>query len=158
MTTRSRNPSFVSASRILSAVSSSAGKENGNSDQARTASSSHGVVTRRQLLGAGLSGAEIKRRVRKGLLIRQYKGVYRVGHQAPSLEARYLAAVRACGDGAVLCGFAAGHLHGLLKGSPPPPQVMALVRRNQIFGGLSTVSFLAIIFLMIIQPGGLVLR
>jgi len=40
----------------------------------------------------------------------------------------------------------------------PPPQVMALIRRSQIFGGISTVLFLVIIFLMIIQPGGISLR
>ncbi|MGA7912428.1 MAG: DUF2269 family protein [Candidatus Dormiibacterota bacterium] len=40
----------------------------------------------------------------------------------------------------------------------PPPQVMSLIRSSQVFGGVATVLFLAIIFLMIIQPGGIVLR
>jgi hypothetical protein len=40
----------------------------------------------------------------------------------------------------------------------PPVEVMALVRRNQVFGGITTVLFLVIIFLMIVQPGGIVLR
>lgn len=40
----------------------------------------------------------------------------------------------------------------------PPPQVMSLIRSSQVFGGIDTVLFLVIIFLMIIQPGGLVLR
>ena len=52
-----------------------------------------------------------------------HRGVYRVGHRAPSVEARYLAAVLACGDGAVLSGEAAGYLWGLIKGSAPPPEV-----------------------------------
>jgi hypothetical protein len=38
------------------------------------------------------------------------------------------------------------------------PAVMSLVRRNQMYGGVTTVLFLVIIFLMIIQPGGLVIR
>ncbi len=38
------------------------------------------------------------------------------------------------------------------------PAVMALVRRNQIFGGLATALFVVIMFLMIIQPGGIVIR
>lgn len=38
------------------------------------------------------------------------------------------------------------------------PAVMSLVRRNQMYGGVTTVLFLVIIFLMIIQPGGLVVR
>ncbi|MFN2581308.1 MAG: DUF2269 family protein [Candidatus Dormibacteria bacterium] len=40
----------------------------------------------------------------------------------------------------------------------PPPQVMRLIRRNQIAGGITTVLFLIIIFLMIIQPGGINFR
>ena len=40
-------------------------------------------------------------------------------------EARYLAAVWACGDGAVLSGRAAAHLWGILKGAAPPPEVTA---------------------------------
>jgi hypothetical protein len=40
----------------------------------------------------------------------------------------------------------------------PPPEVMALVRRAQMFGGTAMLLFLVIIFLMIIQPGGIALR
>jgi Predicted integral membrane protein (DUF2269) len=36
--------------------------------------------------------------------------------------------------------------------------VMRLVRRNQMFGGVTTGLFVVIIFLMIIQPGGLIYR
>jgi uncharacterized membrane protein len=41
---------------------------------------------------------------------------------------------------------------------PPRPEVMTLIRRNQMFGGATTLAFLVIIFLMIVQPGGVVLR
>jgi hypothetical protein len=61
---------------------------------AQLASASHGVVTRAQLLRAGISAAEIVQRLRIGALLPVHRGVYRVGHRAPSLEARYLAAVR----------------------------------------------------------------
>jgi very-short-patch-repair endonuclease len=97
---------------------------------ARLARSSHGVVTRTQLLAAGLTRAEIKRRVRSGALLREYRGVHRVGHRAPSVEARYLAAVCACGEGAVLSGRAAGHLLGILPGPPPPPEVTTPTERR----------------------------
>ena len=68
--------------------------------------------------------------VRNGALIREYPGVYRVGHRAPSLEAGYLAAVLACGDGAVLCGRAAAHLLGLARGDAPPPEVLTPTERK----------------------------
>ena len=89
------------------------------------AGAAHGVVTRAQLLRAGVSDAEIEHRLKTGALLREHRGVYRVGHRAPSVEARYLAAVRACGDQALLSGRSAAYLLGLLKGSPPPPEVTA---------------------------------
>ena len=73
---------------------------------------------------------EIKRRVRSGALLVVHRGVYRVGHRAPSREARYAAAVSACGDGALLRGRAAAHLHGLLRGPAPPPEVVSLTERR----------------------------
>jgi very-short-patch-repair endonuclease len=97
---------------------------------ARIAGREHGLVTRPELLAAGVTDEEIKQRLRKGALLREYPGVYRVGHRAPSLEARYLAAVLACGDGAVLSGWAAGYLFGALKGLAPPPEVTAPTKRR----------------------------
>jgi hypothetical protein len=96
---------------------------------ARIAGRSHGVVTRSQLTRLGISPEEIKQRVRRGTLLREYRGVYRVGHRAPSVEARYMAAVLACGDGA-LSGPAAAYLLGLLKGRPPAPEVTAPTLRR----------------------------
>jgi hypothetical protein len=60
-----------------------------------------------------------------GTLRRVHPGVYRVGHAATSPEASYLAAVRACGEGAELSGPAAGWLWGLLRCAPPRPEVTA---------------------------------
>jgi very-short-patch-repair endonuclease len=88
------------------------------------------VVTRRELLAAGVSRREIEHRLATGALLQEHRGVYRVGHRAPSVEARYLAAVLACGEGALLSGRAAGHLWGLLKGAAPPPEVTAPTERH----------------------------
>ncbi|WP_160165512.1 type IV toxin-antitoxin system AbiEi family antitoxin domain-containing protein [Conexibacter woesei] len=93
------------------------------------ASRAHGVVTRAQLVEAGVTPAEVRRRLGSGRLLRVHKGVYRVGHRAPSVEATYLAAVWACGERALLSGPAAAHLLGLLKGAPPAPQVTAPTER-----------------------------
>ena len=94
--------------------------------------SEHGLVKRAWMRDAGVTPAQVARLVRNGALIREYPGVYRVGHRAPVLEARYLAAVLACGDGALLCGRAAAFLLGLLRGggAPPPPEVLTPVQRR----------------------------
>ena len=97
------------------------------------AASSHGVVTRPQLMRAGVTREEIAERVRSGALLREHRGVYRVGHRAPSLEARYLAAVLACGEHACLSGPAAAHLYGLLKGAAPRPEVTT-PRKHRLHG------------------------
>jgi predicted transcriptional regulator of viral defense system len=94
------------------------------------ASGAHGLVTRAELLRGGVTPDEIKHRVRVGALIREHRGVYRVGHRAPSVEARYLAAVLACGPGALLSGPAAAHLLGLTKGPAPRPQVTGPTERR----------------------------
>jgi len=96
----------------------------------RIADSAHGVVTRDELLRTGVTMAEIKRRLRSGALRREYPGVYRVGHGAPNVEARYMAAVKACGEGARLSGRAAAYVLGILKGAPPAPEVTAPTERR----------------------------
>ena len=90
----------------------------------------HGVVTRRELLAAGLTDRQIDYRVGTGALMAEFPGVYRVGHRAPSLEARYMAAVKASGEGGVLSGMAAAFLWGLVKGTAPPPEVTSPMKRR----------------------------
>lgn len=97
---------------------------------ARLATASHGVVTRTELLRAGITEGEIRQRLLKGALLGEHPGVYRVGHRAPSVDAGHLAAVKACGGKALLGGRAAGYLHRLLKGRPPPPSVTAPTERR----------------------------
>jgi hypothetical protein len=88
------------------------------------ASRSHGVVTRCELLNAGLTRQQIENRLGKGVLNPIHRGVYRAGHLAPSLEARYLGAVKACGSRALLAGLAAAHIWALIGGTPPQPEVL----------------------------------
>ncbi len=82
------------------------------------------------MLRAGVTRREIQRRVEKGLLIPVYRGVFRVGHYAPSVDASFIAAVKACGEGAALSGRAAAYLLGLLKGRPPRPEVTSPTQRR----------------------------
>jgi hypothetical protein len=97
---------------------------------ARIASGNHGSVTRAELLRAGITVAEIKHRIRCGALLRERRGVYRVGHAAPSREASYMGAVRVAGAGTVLSGLAAAHLFSLIRRSAPEPEVTAPRRRR----------------------------
>lgn len=94
------------------------------------ASRSYGLVRRTDLLADGMTRRQIAHRLAKGSLIREHHGIYRVGHSAPSIEATYLAAVWACGDGAVLSGLAAAHHYGLIKGRPPVPEVTGPTERR----------------------------
>jgi hypothetical protein len=100
------------------------------------ASRSHGVVTHAELRAAGLTAAEIRHRVQTGALLCIYRGVYRVGHVAPSVEADYMAAVKSAGVGAPLSGLAAAHLWYLIKGEPPAPEI-ASPRQKRIPGLLT---------------------
>ena len=80
---------------------------------ARLARRQHGVVGRRQLLGAGVTKEEIDGRVRTGGLNLVHRGVYAVGHTAITPRGRWMAAVLASGPGAVLSHRSATALWGI---------------------------------------------
>src|SRR5918997_2481110 len=61
-----------------------------------------GVVTRAQLAAAGMSDKGVTEWVQSGRLRRLHRGIYAFGHDRLRLEGRWLAAVMACGPGAVL--------------------------------------------------------
>jgi len=73
----------------------------------------HGVVSRVQLLNAGLTRRHLERRLQAGRLHLVHRGVYAVGHRLLSREGRWLAAVLASGDGAVLSHRSAAAAWGL---------------------------------------------
>jgi predicted transcriptional regulator of viral defense system len=62
----------------------------------------HGIVARRQLLALGFNAREIEHRVGRGRLHLVMRGVYAVGWPQMTQERRWMAAVLACGDRAVL--------------------------------------------------------
>jgi very-short-patch-repair endonuclease len=66
------------------------------------ADAQYGVVSRAQLLQAGLTSREIERRTEAGRLHVLHRGVYAVGHRVLKVEGRWMAAVLAAGEGAVL--------------------------------------------------------
>ena len=74
----------------------------------------HGVVTRRQLIAAGLGEEAIRYRLVVRRLLKLYDGIYIVGHE-PTRYGRYLAAVLACGDDAVASHRSAGAILGITR-------------------------------------------
>lgn len=83
----------------------------------------HGVIAHRQLLDLGFGKSLALRRREGGLLIPLHRGVFALGHVRLTREGRWMAAVLACGSGAVLSHFSAGHLWNLC-GSRGPVEVL----------------------------------
>lgn len=69
---------------------------------AELAATQFGLVTRRQLGALGLGRGAIERRIRARRLALIHRGVYAFGHAELRREGRLLAALLACGAGAVL--------------------------------------------------------
>lgn len=90
---------------------------------ARTAREQGGVVSARQLAACGIDSDAITVRVRRGQLHRLYRGVYAVGHDALTPTARFVAAVLACGAGAVLSDYAAAAHLGMRRVDDRFPEV-----------------------------------
>jgi very-short-patch-repair endonuclease len=81
---------------------------------ARIAGRQDNVISREQLLGAGLGRGAIAHRVRTGAWQRLHNNVYLLGPAAPSLLARARAAVMSCGADAVVSHRSAAEMFGLL--------------------------------------------
>jgi len=80
---------------------------------AEIAGRQHGVVARSQMARLGVGGNTVDRWLRSGRLHRLHPGVYAVGHTAISWRGRWMAAVLASGDGAVLSHRTAAALYGI---------------------------------------------
>jgi hypothetical protein len=83
---------------------------------AALAAQQQGVVDLRDLGSLGLGPRAVHHRVAAGKLHRLHPGVYAVGHPVISVDGRRLAAVRACGAGAVLSRRSAATAWGILNG------------------------------------------
>jgi predicted transcriptional regulator of viral defense system len=74
-----------------------------------------GVVSLDELRACGLDRNAVRTRVARGWLHAVHRGVYAVGHVQLPTVGRFLAAVKACGAGAVLSHFAAAALLGFVR-------------------------------------------
>jgi very-short-patch-repair endonuclease len=82
-----------------------------------------GVVSFRQLRGLGFSKGAISRMSEADRLRRIHRGVYAVGHAKLSGQGRCVAAVLACGDGALVSHWSAAWLWGLWSSFPKPVEI-----------------------------------
>jgi hypothetical protein len=97
---------------------------------AELAKRQHGVVSVWQLAELGISKDVITRETVKARFHQVHRGVYAVGHTALSRQARCIAGVLSCGDGALLSHRSAAWLWGLTKWWPPIVEVTAASPRE----------------------------
>lgn len=98
----------------------------------------HGVVCLDQLRSLGVSSAAVRTRVRAGRLHRLFRGIYAVGYPGLTAEARWMAAVLACGPQAVLSHQSAAALWNLLPDRiSGPVHVIATGGRGRTLRGIN---------------------
>jgi hypothetical protein len=97
---------------------------------AEFAARQHGIVALWELLELGMSRTGVKRWVEDGGLHRVYRGVYAVGHSSLTGDGRWLAAVKACGPGALLSHMCAAALWAIRRTSSPIIHVTTPNRRS----------------------------
>lgn len=103
---------------------------------ARIATRQHGLVALEQLRELGVSKDAACKRVRAGRLHRLYERVYAVGHAPLTPEGRWMAAVLAGGQGAVLSHRSAAALWGMREDSRKLIDVTAPDRRGRSPSGI----------------------
>jgi very-short-patch-repair endonuclease len=104
---------------------------------AERAAGEWGVLSVAELRECGIGDEAIARRARSGRLMRVHRGVYAVGHAGLTMRGRFLAAVKACGEGAVLSHRSAAALWDLIPyAAEREPDVTA--RHAKRVAGVST--------------------
>lgn len=90
---------------------------------ARFAERQHGRITWAQIMATGVTAKQAQAWCRDGLLRRKHRGVYAVGHAAPSRLAGLKAAELAGGDGAAVSHASSACLLGLISQWPARPEI-----------------------------------
>jgi len=102
----------------------------------KKAAGQHGVVSLEQLTAFGLTPDAVRKRVASGRLWRVHRGVYAVGHRRLSWHGAVMAAVLACGEGAVASHRTAAALHGLRPDNRNRIDVSSPRRRGRGVAGI----------------------
>ncbi|MBA2256229.1 MAG: type IV toxin-antitoxin system AbiEi family antitoxin domain-containing protein [Thermoleophilaceae bacterium] len=103
---------------------------------AALANRQHGVIAHHQLERLGLGRGAVRRAVEAGRLHPVHKGVYAAGRAELTLRGRWMAAVLACGPGAILSHRDAAHLWGLRESRAATIDVTAVGRSRHKRRGL----------------------
>lgn len=98
----------------------------------------HGAVSRRDLVALGFTRHEIEGMVRAGWLHRVHHGVYAVGRRSLGPKGRWMAAVLACGPGALLSHRSAADHRGLRRSGQPLIDVTVPSDRGRRIAGVRT--------------------
>jgi very-short-patch-repair endonuclease/predicted transcriptional regulator of viral defense system len=102
----------------------------------RLARRQHGVLTRRDMLSLGFTPAAIRQRLATGRLHQVHRGIYAVGRPALTREGRWMAAVLAGGDDAMLSHGSAAALWGI----GPEWRLIEVSVRHRVWSRLSGVK------------------
>lgn len=103
---------------------------------ASLAARQYGVIARGQLLALGVKSDAIDYRLKTKRLHVLHRGVYALGHNRLPLRGRWLAAVLACGDHALLSHHQAAALWGLRRGATAPIHISSRSGRGRSRKGL----------------------
>jgi uncharacterized protein YjiS (DUF1127 family) len=119
------------------------------------AAARHRVVARRHLIAVGVGAEAIKHRLANHRLYRVHRGVYAIGTPHLDRLGRWLAAVLACGDGAVLSHRSAAALWGLLNPVAGPIEVTVLGRWSSRRAGIRVHAMRSLLRVDVSQTRGI---
>jgi very-short-patch-repair endonuclease len=103
---------------------------------ARVAERQHGLVSRKQLRDLGMTEGGISAAIATARIYRVFPQVYAVGHRRIGERGGLLAAVLACGDGAVVSHGSAAFLLGLWDRRPALVDVIAAIDAGRKVSGI----------------------
>ena len=107
---------------------------------AELAARQHGVIALWQFRELGLSASAVHGRASAGRLHRIHTGVYAVGHSVLAVHGRWMAAVLACGHGAVLSHRSAAALWGLRESAQTGIEITTRRRNGRTRAGIQVHS------------------
>jgi hypothetical protein len=130
------NP-LVDGPKTQGGVEFSAHQQRRDGEIARTCHGQHGLITLEQLKARGLTVQAVHERLMAGRLHRIHQRVYSLTPGVMTVRGKFMAAVLACGTGAVISHRSAAYLWGLVDAWEEPIDVTASNRRGRSPAGVA---------------------